>query len=35
MRLLEIYVYFGLPLIAVGIGLGALWFVSRSADPRP
>jgi hypothetical protein len=35
MRLLEIYVYFGLPLIALGIGLGGLWYVRRSSDRRP
>jgi hypothetical protein len=29
MRLLEIYVYFGLPLIAVAMGFGALWLTKQ------
>jgi Na+/citrate or Na+/malate symporter len=31
MRLLEIYVFFVLPVIAVGMGLGALWLTKPRA----
>jgi hypothetical protein len=33
MTVLEIYVYFVLPLLALGIGLGTLW-VSRREDQQ-
>jgi hypothetical protein len=32
MRLLEIYVYFGLPLIALAMGFGALWLTKPRKD---
>lgn len=31
MTILEIYVYFGLPVILLGMGFGALWLVNN--DP--
>jgi hypothetical protein len=37
MRLLEIYVFFGLPLIALAMGFGALWLTRppRGAKREP
>jgi hypothetical protein len=35
MTALELYVFFGLPLIALGLGFGGLWLTARSDRPRP
>lgn len=40
MTLLEVYVFFGLPLIALAMAGGALWLTSRDAremdrNPKP
>lgn len=34
MTLLEAYVYFGIPVIAVTMGLGALWMSRRESRQR-
>lgn len=35
MTLLEAYSYFGIPVIAVAMGLGALWLSRRDSRRRP
>lgn len=35
MTVLEAYVYFGIPVIAVAMGLGALWMSRRESRRNP